>query len=158
MTSKTSVVADPDSPSIVITRLFDAPPRLVWRTLTEPELVKQWAAHCTMEWITCDLDVRPGGAWRELLRMNGQDHGFRGEYKEVVPHAHLVRTFIYDPFPNDDALETTTLSELDGKTKLQITYRHKTIEGRDGHLKSGMDEGVRAQHDQLDALLASMPR
>lgn len=158
MTSKTSVVADPASPTILITRLFDAPPHLVWRTLTEPELVKQWAAHCTMEWITCDLDVRPGGAWRELLRMNGQDHGFRGEYREVVPYERLIRTRIYDPYPDAEALETVTLTEVDAQTKLQVTLRHKTMEARDHHLRAGMDEGVRVTHAQLEALLATLKR
>ena len=51
---------------MVITRTFDAPPRLVFEAWTRPELFKQWwvpkSVGATL--LSCEQDVRVGGTYR----------------------------------------------------------------------------------------------
>jgi len=65
----------------VITRLFDAPRELVWEVWTKPEHIARWWG-CDQATITvCESDLRPGGKWRNVLRMpDGMECGFNGVY------------------------------------------------------------------------------
>ena len=158
MAETTSVIAPPGTPTIVITRIFDAPRRLVWEAATRPELVRRWWGPCNSEMLTCEMDFRVGGAWRNVLRMphDGSVHGFHGVYREIVPHERIVQTFIYEPFPTNEAIETCELVEHGGITKMTITIRHSSVEMRDGHLASGMERGLGETHARLDAVLAEL--
>lgn len=157
--NQTTITAPPDEPVIIIERWFDAPAHLVYEACTQPELIKQWWAPCTFEFVECTVDLRPGGAWRFLLRTpEGHTAGFRGEFRELVPGERVVRTFIYDPYPDADAIETAVLEETAGKTKLTVTIAHKTMEARNGHVGSGMEAGMREAHAALDQLLAKLAR
>ena len=66
------------------------------------------------------MDLRPGGAWRFVLRgPDGQEHPFKGVYREIVPPERVVSTFIYDvDFIRDfPAIETVTFEEHDGRRR-----------------------------------------
>ena len=157
MAETTSVVAKPGERTIVITRIFDAPARLVWRATTEPELIKQWWGPCVSEVESVENDLRVGGAWRNVLRFpDGSRHGFGGVYREIVPAAKIVRTYIYDPFPDSVAIETSELVERSGITKLTVTILHASVEARDGHIASGMEHGLAETHRRLDDLLRTL--
>lgn len=142
---------------IEITRTFDAPRHLVFEVLTQPEHVRQWWGLRDHEMIVCEIDLRVGGKWRYVLRApDGSEHGFSGEYREIVPPERLVATEGYEALPpGHDYLATLTLTEQDGRTLLvnRITYR--SVEDRDGHLNSGMEAGMRETYDRLAELLAS---
>jgi uncharacterized protein YndB with AHSA1/START domain len=155
MRARTSFTIPPDEPTIVIRRLFDAPPHLVFEASTRPEHLARWWGPCGSTLTQCQVDLRPGGAWRFVLRMpDGSEHGFGGVYREVTPPRRLVQTFRYDGFPDAEAVETVNLEEQDGKTLLTVTVRHKTIENRDGHVASGMEAGATESHERLAELLA----
>ncbi|MGE5737770.1 MAG: SRPBCC domain-containing protein, partial [Betaproteobacteria bacterium] len=69
----------------MITRVFDAPRHLVWEAATRPELVRRWWGPCTSEVVICEIDLRVGGAWRNVLRFpDGSEHAFHGVYREIV--------------------------------------------------------------------------
>lgn len=141
---------------IVMTRVFDAPRRLVFDALTKPELVKQWLLGPPgWRMPVCEIDLKVGGAYRYVWRhTNGKEMGMGGVYREIVPQERLVCTELFDEawYPGE-SLITTTLVEQGGKTTLTTTMRYVSQEARDAILKSGMESGVAASYDRLAELL-----
>jgi uncharacterized protein YndB with AHSA1/START domain len=156
---RTQFTIPPGQPTITIRRTFDAPRRLVFEAATRPEHLARWWGLRSSTIAECRVDLRPGGKWRIVLSMpDGSEHGFGGTYREVVPNERIVATFRYDGFPDAEAVETTTFEEKGGKTLLTVTVLHKSVENRDGHVASGMEEGCVESHDRLAELLASLSR
>ncbi|HXN32600.1 MAG TPA: SRPBCC domain-containing protein, partial [Polyangiaceae bacterium] len=87
---------------------------------------------------------------------DGHEFGFHGEFREIERPERIVRTFVFERLPDAEALETFVLEERDGKTTINTTTVHKTIEGRDGHLAHGMEAGMTDGYALLDELLAAM--
>jgi len=152
-------ITTPTGHEIAMTRVFDAPRRLVFDAFTKPELVKQWLLGppgWTMP--VCEIDLRVGGAYRYVWRhTNGKEMGMGGVYREIVPQERLVCTELFDEawYPGE-ALVTTTLVEQGGRTTLTSTMLYVSQETRDAVLKSGMERGVVASYDRLEELLASI--
>jgi uncharacterized protein YndB with AHSA1/START domain len=157
MVEKTSFLMEPGKPTIVVKRLFDAPRHLVFEAATKPEYLARWWGFRSSTLIHCTVDLRPGGEWRFVLRMeDGSEHGFGGVYREVVPPERLVYTFRYDGYPDAEALETVTFEDRKGKTLLTAVILHQSVENRDGHVASGMEAGATESHERLAELLASL--
>ena len=157
MAGKTSLIVEPGKPTIVVTRVFDAPRQLVFDAWTKPEHLVRWWGMNGSTLRVCEIDLRPGGAWRFVLRAaDGNDYGFGGEYREIVPPERLVYTFRFDGAPGAEAIETLIFVEKDGKTTFTSTTLHTSVENRDGHVQSGMEEGMTQTLDRLEALLQSM--
>jgi uncharacterized protein YndB with AHSA1/START domain len=151
-------VTVPTDREIAMTRVFDAPRRLVFDALTKPELVKQWLLG-PPGWSmpVCEIDLRVGGAYRYVWRKDsGREMGMGGVYREIVAQERIVCTEVFDDawYPGE-SLNTTTLAEKDGRTTLTTTMRYVSQEARDGVLKSGMESGVAVSYDRLEQLLAS---
>lgn len=108
--------------------------------------------------MVCEVDLRVGGGFRWVHRASdGREYAFHGEYREIVRPEKIVSTFVFEPFPDDQALETLTLQERDGKTTATTLSVHKTIQGRDGHLAGGrMEAGMTEGYERLDELLAAL--
>jgi uncharacterized protein YndB with AHSA1/START domain len=144
---------------IVMTRVFNAPRKLVFDALTKPELIKEWVLGppgWTMP--VCEIDLRVGGAYRFLWRHDdGKEMGSRGVYQEIVPLERIVATERFDDawYPGE-AITTNVLVEFGDKTTLTNTLAYESKEARDGVLKSGMQAGVTATYEQLAKLLAFM--
>ncbi len=160
MAETTKIVCDPDKPTIVITRLFDGPRHLVYQAVTQPELLKRWWGPFDSQLVVCEIDLRVGGAWKYVLRMSdgSTSPSFSGVYREIVPAERIVQTFVFETYPDAEALETVTFVEQGDKTLLTITIVHKTIEARNGHVGSGMERGMRDVHGRLDELLRTLRR
>ena len=142
---------------IVITREFEAPARLVWRAVTEPDLVRRWWVGQRGDMTECEIDLRVGGRWRYAMRANaGQDVVFYGEFLEIEPERRIVQTEIFAPFPDDAALDTMTLTESEGRTTLQTLVQHGTREARDMHIASGMEGGMQEAFDKLEEVASSL--
>jgi len=149
----------PGNCEIAITRVFDAPRRLVFDAFTKPDLVKQWLLG-PPGWSmpVCEIDLKVGGAYRYVWRhANGKEMGMGGVYREVVPQERLVCTELFDEawYPGE-SLITTTLAEQGRRTTLMSTILYVSQEARDAVLKSGMERGVAASYDRLAELLASL--
>jgi uncharacterized protein YndB with AHSA1/START domain len=84
------------------------------------------------------------------------EHGFSGEYQEIVSPERLVSTERYEPVPGSDHLNTLTLTEQDGTTTLHIRVQHQSKEQRDGHLQSGMEMGLHQSLNRLEEFLKSV--
>lgn len=159
MTSKElEIIAEPGKPSFTTRRVVDAPRALVFEAFTKPEHLKRWMGPRTLTMVSCESDLRVGGRYRFVHRaLDGQEFAFGGEYREIVRPERIVRTFVFEPMPDHEALETLTLDESDGKTTITTTTLHNTVEGRDGHLASGrMEAGMTEGYARLDELLTAL--
>ena len=153
-TSGTATVSLPADTQILITREFAAPRHLVYEAWTTPELVKRWWHANRGEMTVCEIDLRVGGTWRYVMvTPDGLEVAFHGEYREIVPNERLVSTEVYEGIPDAEAhaaLDTLTLTEIDGRTILTVLVEHPTKEGRDAHINSGMEDGMQDAMDLLE--------
>ena len=153
-----AVVTLPTDKQILIEREFDAPKELVYKAYTTPELIKRWWAGKRGEVTLVEVDLRVGGGWRYVMNASsgGFEVGFHGEYREIVPNERLVSTEVYEGMPDAEALDTLTLTEEDGRTKLSILVEHQKQEHRDGHIESGMEGGMQESMDALEEVAKSL--
>jgi uncharacterized protein YndB with AHSA1/START domain len=156
----TATVTLPADNQILITREFDAPKHLVYNAWTTPELVRRWWHANRGEMTVCEIDLRVGGKWRYAMEVEGfGEVGFHGEYREIVPDERLVSTEVYEGIPDADenaALDTLTLTEVDGRTTMTVLVEHATKEGRDAHIASGMEDGMQDAMDLLEEVAVSL--
>lgn len=142
-----------------ITRVFRAPPRLVYDAWTKPELVSRWWAPASrgVTLVECRADVRVGGTYRYVLQRTPEEqYAFSGTYRELSPPGRLVYTQCFEPFPDPGVL-TITFAELSGGFTLmtsQETYPSK--DALDMAIGNGMEDGMAETLDQLDALVSSL--
>ena len=153
-------VSTPSDCEIRLTRLFDAPRRLVFEAMTKPEHVRQWWGRLGEGYSVpvCEVDFRVGGKWRFVNRHPKGEAAFHGEYREIDPPARVVFTEIFEQFPDTVSVVTAELIEEDGKTRLIATVRYPSIQVRDGVMASGMAKGAGISYDRLEDLLAELQR
>jgi uncharacterized protein YndB with AHSA1/START domain len=139
---------------LVVTRIFDAPPRLVFEAWTRPELMKQWWAPKSIgvPLLACEMDVRTGGFYRLVFGHDASESmAFVGRYLEVLPPSRLVWT---NEEEEDGAVTTVTFAEQDGQTLLTV---HELYPSKEALEKGrGAEEGMPEQFEQLDDLLATL--
>lgn len=155
-TDGTAVVTLPSGTTIQITREFDAPRHLVFRAWTTPELVKRWWTGGRGEATLVEIDLRVGGSWRYVLTEQGEQYGFHGEYREVVPNERLVYTEVFEGAPDAEAVNTLTFTEHGNRTAVTIVVTHASQANRDAHLGYAMEEGMQDALDQLERLARSL--
>lgn len=157
VTSGTAKVTLPADDQILIEREFAAPAHLVWRAVTEPDLVRRWWHAGRGEMTQCEIDLRVGGTWRYAMRPEGgEEFAFYGEFLEIVSGERIVQTETFAPFPDDASTNTMTLTERGGVTTLRTLVRHQTAEARDMHVNSGMESGMQDAFDRLEQVAASL--
>ncbi len=107
---------------LVYTRIFDAPRALVFEAWTDPKHVVQWWGPTGFTTAIQEMDVRPGGVWRLVMRgPDGVDYRNRIVFLEVVKPSRLV--YKHDPEPGSEPVTfqtTVTFAEENGKTKLTM--------------------------------------
>jgi len=149
-------VTTPSDREIAMTRIFDAPRRLVFEALTTPELLKRWLLGPPgWSMIVCEFGLKVGDRYRYVWRhVSGNEMGMGGVLQEIVVPERIVVTEKFDEswYPGE-ALVTNTLVEQGGKTTLTLTVRYESREARDIALKSPMEQGVAASYDRLAELL-----
>ena len=142
---------------LVFERTFDAPRELVWKALTDREIVPRWwGPHGTTTTVE-EMDVRPGGAWRyRSSAADRDDVVFYGEYLEVTPPQRYRWTFMFDVegMGPQGGPETCTLEEADGRTTVRSVGHMGSPEAIEGALASGMVGGAIETWDRLEAVLA----
>jgi uncharacterized protein YndB with AHSA1/START domain len=139
-----------------ITRLFDAPRDLVFKLWTDPQHLIHWWGPQGFRTLSCELDLRPGGAWRIYTRSpDGTDFSEFGVFREVVAPERIVFTHGFD-MPGKPrgptVLATALFTEENGKTRLTFHQGpFATIEDRDGH-----EEGWSSSFDLLSDYLRNL--
>jgi uncharacterized protein YndB with AHSA1/START domain len=152
-------VTTPSDHEIVMTRSFDAPRDLVFDCWTKPELLKRWMLGPDgWSFAVCEIDLRVGGAYHFVWRnTEGAEMGMSGVYREIVPTERIVNTESYDQDPSGgEALVTAVFSEHAGQTTVKTSMRFGSKEVRDAVISTGMEYGVAASYDRLDAYLKSV--
>ena len=140
---------------LIVTRVFNAPIRLVFDAWTKPELFKLWWAPRSIgvPILSCEMDVRTGGNYRIRFGRDASDAmAFFGKYLEVSPPSRLVWT-------NDEsdaaAVTTVTFEEKDGGTLLVLQELYPSKEALEDAFV-GMEDAMPEQFVQLDELLISL--
>lgn len=156
-TGPKATVTLPSANQILITRRFAAPPALVFRAWTTPDLIRRWWAGDQGTVIGIEVDLRVGGSWRYVMTANaGFEVAFHGEYREIVQDERLVTTEIFEATPDVVAVTTATFADDDGGTLLTVLIEHDRPENRDAHLAAGMEEGLQQALDDLEEVAASL--
>ncbi len=147
----------PTDREVVITRVVDAPRKLVFAAWTDPKHVPQWLLG-PPGWSSpkCEIDLRVGGTWRYVWRKSdGVEMAMSGSYREVVPPERLVSTERWGPeWP--ETVNTLVLTENSGRTTITMTVTYPSKDARDAALKTGMKDGMDHGFARLDALLATL--
>lgn len=150
-------VSLPSDTEIKQVRAFDAPRDLVFKALTDPQILSQWWGPHGFTVTVDQLDFQPGGKWRFIQRdPEGNEYAFRGEFREIEPPRRMAQTFEYEGMPGQIAVEAMTLEEQDGVTTLTTISSFPTKEARDGMIESGMEQGASESMERLEAILAAM--
>jgi uncharacterized protein YndB with AHSA1/START domain len=156
LNSGTLQVSLPTEREIVLTRVFEAPRRLIFDAMTKPELLKRWFGPRGWSLVECEVDLKVGGAWRFVLRgPDSREMSMRGVYREIRRPEGSVHTEIIDPFPVESVV-TTVLEEENGRTTLTGRVLYPSKEIRDMVAKSGMEHGAAETYDRLAELLPSL--
>ena len=139
---------------LVVTRTFNAPAHIVFEAWSKAELFQRWwfPESAGLSLLSCDMDVRTGGAYRLVFRhpMSDQPMAFFGTYREVTPNERIVWT---NEESDEGAVTTVTFEENAGKTLVTLHELYPTKAALDEAL-AGSAEALPEQFAQLDELLA----
>lgn len=149
-----AVIEFPNDLEIVVTREFDAPIELVFDVSTKSEHVRKTIAPFEEEVTECSIDLRVGGNYHFVfVTPDGIECSFRGTYLEVEPPTRTVQTWLFDGWPDVEAVESMDLHETDGVTKL--TYR-LAFRDKAGRAHMTKYDGLLANFDNEEDLLRSL--
>ena len=142
---------------LVVTRTINAPPRIVFEAWTQAELFRRWwvPKSLGLTLLSCELDVRVGGAYRLVFRHPDAPEGmaFHGRYLEVAPPSRLVWT--NEEASGNGQVTTVTFEESAGGTLLVMHDLYPSKEALDEAISSGSTSGNEETFNQLDELLNS---
>jgi uncharacterized protein YndB with AHSA1/START domain len=160
MHPKSLQISTPDDTTIVLTRAFNAPRRLVWQAMFTPDKMRRWMLPPPGWTMTvCECEARVGGALKVAWKSEEANPAMtlHGEFTEVVAHERAVHTenmVLGSGETIGRLVETHEFAEEGGVTTMRITQKYGSKEDRDGAIASGFDEGMEACYKQLEALLA----
>ena len=140
---KTGLVIDRQSHTIRLTREFDAPRAEIFEAWTKPEHVACWWDAAGEPLAVCDIDLRPGGAFKFVTKGHPETP-FAGAYREITPPDRLV-------FDGLGAIGRVTLRETAGKTHMTVEIECRSAEQLDHYLRMGVDAGTARTLDNLVA-------
>lgn len=159
-----------DRLDLTITRIVDAPRALIWSAWTDPKHLVKWWAPAPWKTVDCEIDLRPGGVFRTVIRSpEGQDFPNAGCILEVVENERLVWTDALEPGYRP-ALKPSvgeacvpffftailTLEDHGGRTRYTARALHKDEADRKTHEDMGFHDGWNQCLEQLLDLVARM--
>lgn len=127
-------------------REIDVPVHLVWKAWTTPAHLKEWFVPKPWSISACEIDLRPGGVFRTVMRSpEGEEHDNAGCYLDVVPQQRLVFTDTllpgFRPAPNPFFTGALILTPGGSGTRYTALAIHGNEETRDSHEKMGFHDG-----------------
>lgn len=152
----TEITAENGKQDIWIKRHFEASKSLVFRILTEPDLIVQWQGH---SFAFKSYDCKNGGGYESShIGSDGNTYGFKGVFHEIIPDERIIKTseFLGLPFKVIPTLEIHSLEEIDtDQTKLTIQIICNSEEVRDAMVQHGMQQQFDSIFSNLDSLIKS---
>jgi uncharacterized protein YndB with AHSA1/START domain len=137
-----------------MTRRFAAPRVLVFRAMTEPELIARWWGRTGSTTEVTEFDFRPGGHWRFVEHSaDGISHAFRGEFLSIEPPGRFVQTFEFEGAPGQIVTEESTLRESVDVTTVRTVSTFGSADALEGMISAGMEIGAGETYDRLEAML-----
>lgn len=147
---------------LVITRDFQATRERIWEAWTLPDQIARWWGPRGFSTEVSALDLRPGGAWRYLMKgPDGTEYPVRGVFREVDPPERLVTSDDFEPsdaetpatdFPQG-VVVTCTFTDLGEETRLALRISHPTEEDLRRHEEMGVVAGWQSSFGCLDDFL-----
>jgi uncharacterized protein YndB with AHSA1/START domain len=148
-----------DDAVIMMTRMFEAPREMVWTCMTQPEHLARWWGAPGFTNPVCEMDVRPGGLWRHVMRApDGSEFAFDYIYLEVVKPERLVWQNVDHGKRTDGpptSLVTVTLDDHGERTRWRMVARFNSIADRDRAVKMGFGQMVDLSIGRLVTYLES---
>ena len=164
-------VIQPFDPTLdlILERVVDVAPELVWAAWTEPAHLKHWFTPAPWKTVDCEIDLRPGGIFRTVMRSpEGQEFPNAGCYLEVVRNEKLVWTNALAPGFRPAAgvvdcgelifTAVLSLAPHGAGTKYTAQVMHPDAAGRKKHEDMGFHEGWGKALDQLVAYMKTQAR
>jgi uncharacterized protein YndB with AHSA1/START domain len=147
---------------LVLERFVDVPRELVWSAWTMPHHVVRWFAPAPFTTTECEIDLRPGGLFRTVVRSpEGDEFATVACYLEIVDHARLVWTTVLGPGfrparvrPELAFTAVVSLEATEGGTRYTALAMHGDPDSRGQHSAAGFHEGWAAALDQLIAVVS----
>ena len=141
--------------AVTMQRTFQAPLSLVFDAITKPEHIRVWFAADNEELHVCEIDLQVGGTYHYAWHAPaGMECSFRGTFLEIDPPSRIVCTWLFEGWPDDEAIETMTLTENGGVTIMTDILEFKTPENLGDHFRES--DGAQASWDKLEDLLADL--
>jgi uncharacterized protein YndB with AHSA1/START domain len=152
-----TTISTPSEREVMLTRQFEAPRALVFRALTEPDLLLRWYGQSGWQLVVCEVDLQVGGEFHFVSqRPNGKRVGQRGVYREIVAPERLVHTEWWEDWNPGECLVTVELAERARRTVLTSTTLFPSREVRDTILESGLKRSVDELYGRLSELLPGL--
>jgi len=155
-------ISTPTDTTIVLTRAFNAPRKLVWEAFTTPDKMRRWMLP-PPDWTmtACECDARVAGALRLVWKTTDADPfiSLHGVFTEAIQHERMTHTetmLMGSGQLVGSQIETHEFAESRGVTTMRITQVYVSKEARDNAIASGADQGMEAGFQQLDALLTTI--
>ncbi|MGH7904374.1 MAG: SRPBCC domain-containing protein [Candidatus Dormibacteraceae bacterium] len=141
--------------TVTIQRKFEAPMALVFDAMTEPEHIRVWFPADAVPLHICEIDLRVGGKYHYAwYAPGGTECSFRGSFLEVERPTRIVATWLFEGWPDDEAVETVILTEEGRVTTMTDILEFKAPENLGDHFQT--NDGAQTSWDKLDDLLADL--
>jgi uncharacterized protein YndB with AHSA1/START domain len=138
---------------IVMRRVYDAPREIVWKAMTEAKHVARWWGGPGFTNPVCEMDVRPGGLWRHVMRFpDGRELHMHFVFLEVREPQRLVWKNVDDERQSEGppaSVVTITLEDMGDRTRWTMVARFHSFAERDVALAMGFTTPITASNDRL---------
>ena len=139
--------------TLVVERIFKAPPERVFRAWSDHKVLVKWWGTDDYQAPDPQIDFRVGGAWRSaMVGPNGEAHTVSGVYREIEPPKRLVMTWGWEQADGSRGHETVvevSFEPAPGGTRVRLVQSlFETPKSRDGH-----DFGWASSFARLDRVL-----
>ena len=153
--SKTTFTVKKDALQIILERVYDAPRELIWKIISDPQMIPKWWGPAQFETTVDKMDFRVGGQWRFIHKGGGQEHPFHGVYQEIIHNEKVVDTFNYEPIgPGHEMVETMVLEDIGNhQTRMTTTSLYQNIQDLEGMVNSGMESGATETWERLATIV-----
>jgi len=151
------------APTLTITRVFAAPPALVWKMFADPFHLAQWWGPKGYTNPVCQLDFRVGGHWHHVMRApDGREFATDSTFIAIEPPERIVyrnaapQGAVWGDNPPPSFVRTLRFSEENGRTTLTLEARFDTLAERDRAMQRGFAQGTLESYDRLAAHLEAL--
>jgi uncharacterized protein YndB with AHSA1/START domain len=136
-----------------IVRHFPVPPAMVWRSWTDPDVIRLWFGSDPAGRVTsAHADVRPGGDFAVSFTDSDQTaHTCSGVYSDVQPDTRLVFSWRWQSEPDWESCVTVEFKPDRGGTEMRFEHAQLGRGSQHGYLA-----GWQRTFEKLARVLATL--